>query len=115
MTKAYLIDPFAREVHAVELKSRPSTHEELHEIYALIECSALESVHPYDVDGDLIYIDEDGKINGKEQAYFMCRLWPHDALAGRALWIGSTSGGDNADPTSALEYVRDHIVWSTRI
>jgi hypothetical protein len=114
MTKAYLIDPFVCEVKPVELHSEPGTFDELHDIYALIDCEHIESVHPYNAGGDLMYIDEDGKINGKAQEYFMCRVWPHDALAGKALWIGSDTEGNNADPEMTIDYVRDHIVWAYR-
>jgi hypothetical protein len=112
MTIAYLIDPFARGVRRVELASEPSTFDELHEIYALLDCEVIESAHPYNAGRDLMYIDENGKINGHAQEFFVCRLWPHDAIAGKALWIGATPDGNNTDPEMTIDYVRDHIVWS---
>lgn len=115
MTIAYLIDPTERTVTPVKLDAPVDTSEELYEIYRLLQCDCIEAVRPVNADGDIIYIDEEGKINGKEdQQFFMCRLWPYDPLAGRGLWIG-TNGPSNADPKMSLEYVQDHIVWSVRI
>lgn len=114
-TRAYLIDPFKREVRAVALHARPGTHDELHEIYALLECDYIEAINPSNAGADVIYLDENGKIKsravGTAQQFFGCLLWPHDVLAGKALWIGSLPDGNNTDPECDIGYVRDHIIW----
>ncbi|MEX3929775.1 hypothetical protein AB4Y36_38190 [Paraburkholderia sp. BR10936] len=109
---AYLIDPFARTVTRVE-RSAQSAVAVLQEIYALLDCETIDAVRPVNASDDVIYIDDEGKMHDeREQAYFLCRLWPLDVLAGRALWVGSEPDGSECDPRSALEYVRDHIVWA---
>jgi hypothetical protein len=115
MRHAWLIDPFAQTVERVDLHAAVSSVDELHEIYTLLDCQTLESIAPLNADGDRMLIDEDGKINGRHQEYFFCRLWPHDPLAGRALWVGRNAEGDITSPKRALEYVRGHIAWSLRI
>lgn len=111
MTRAYLIDPFERAVRAVTLMSAPGSFDELHAMYALLDCEDLEAVRPYNAGNDALYMDERGKIKGKAQQYFLCRLWPNDVIAGKALWCGVTPDGNNTDPEVTIDYVRDHIVW----
>ncbi|WP_233854148.1 DUF3846 domain-containing protein [Paraburkholderia sp. HD33-4] len=113
---AWLVDPFARTVTHVTLHSAVSSPEELHEIYALLDCTTIEAVNPVNAGGDLLFVDEDGKYRKpSEQAFFLCRLWPHEPLTGRALWVGRNDEGDIASPVSALDYVRAHIVWASKV
>jgi len=114
-TAAYLIDPFACEVRHVELASEASTFDELHEIYALLDCGIIEAVAPLNAGTDMMYLDEEGKCKRPPLARgFLCRLWPHDVIVGKALWIGSTAEGDNCTPQMTIDYVREHVVWMRR-
>jgi hypothetical protein len=107
---AYLIDPFARTVTQVERIKTTSGEKRLHEVYALTDCQCITAVGPENSNGDVFYIDDEGQMR-EDQAWFFCRLFPHQALAGKALWVGTTSRGEDRDPSSTLEYVRAHIVW----
>jgi hypothetical protein len=62
---------------------------------------------------DLIYLDENGKLRPND--YFLCRLWPHETLAGRALWVGCDRKGGNKAPDMTLEYVRAHVSWGVMV
>jgi hypothetical protein len=108
---AYLIDPFARNVTRVERTAERGTRAELDELYTLLDCDTVEAIRPHNADSDMLYVDENGKMRDP-LAFFLCRLWPHEPLTGRALWVGTTPEGDDADPACTLEYVRAHIVWS---
>jgi hypothetical protein len=106
MTKsAYLIDPWTRTVERVE-RTAADPSGELHEIYSLMQCDCIEAVRPHNAGSDLLYVDEDGKLKDA-QAFFFCRLWPQEPLAGRALWVGTTPDGDDASPTMPLDMCED--------
>jgi hypothetical protein len=104
--RAYLIDPFAKKVTTVE------TDGTLETIYSLVDCHYVEAVRPEDARGDLLLIDEEGKLR-EGQAHFICHLWPHDSLAGKALWIGS-DGEEFAEPRLTMEQVTDNVSWLLR-
>jgi hypothetical protein len=114
MRTAYLIDPFAREVTRVTLETQAGSAAELEEIYRLLDCGIIEAVTPVNAQGDVIFVDEEGKVanSRRTQQYFLCRLWPYEPLAGKALWIGSTPNGEVVSARSELSYVAGHIVWS---
>lgn len=101
--KAIPIDPFERTVSEVQ------TDGSLESIYALMDCQYVEPVRPHDAHGDYLLLDENGKYR-KPQKYFLCALWPYDALAGKALWIGS-AGAEFGDAQMTRRQVAGHIVW----
>ena len=107
--KAYLIDPFAMTITEVERTAAPG-NDSLREIYKLIDCDTITAVRPENAKDDVMYVDDEGLFKS-EQAYFMCRLWPYQAIAGRALWVGTKANGNDASPKVTLEYVQAHIVW----
>ncbi|RZF26488.1 hypothetical protein EVC45_27565 [Paraburkholderia sp. UYCP14C] len=106
---AYLIDPWTRTVKAVE-RTAVDVSSVLQEIYCLMHCDYIQAVHLHDAGSDVMYLDEDGYWKDA-QAYFHCRLWSDQTVAGRALWVGKTADGDDASPSTPLDYVRSHIVW----
>ena len=112
MRHAYLIDPFKRAVTEVFITASIDSGQELAEIYALLHCSDIEQISPHKSRGDVLLVDELGKIRNIEQAYFRCRLYPHATLAGCALWVGVTRDGTYDNPICALDCVRDSIEWA---
>jgi hypothetical protein len=113
-TKVYLIDPFVCEVKPVELHGEPGSCDALHYIYALLDCERIESVHLDKAGCALIVVGVPGNVGGQAQAFFLCRLWPHNAIAGKALWIGVPPDGHDTDPQKAIDYVRNQIAWAYR-
>jgi hypothetical protein len=111
MRAAYLIDPFERSVRQVFITGAVDSGDELAEIYALLHTSDVEQVTPHKAGSDVMLLDERGKVRETEQAYFQCSLYPHATLAGRALWVGITRDGSVCEPSCALEFVRDHVIW----
>lgn len=105
--KAYLIDPFAKAVSEVETDGTMAS------AYALMDCTYVESVRPENEFGDLLLLDEEGKARN-DQRFFICHLWPHDALAGKALWIGS-DGEEFATPRTRRDVVLSNVSWLTAL
>ena len=107
---AFLIDPFTRTVTRVERKDTNSPRKRLLEIYSLIDCVTIDAVRPSEAHGDVFYVDDEGQLRN-EQAWFFCRLFPHQAFGGKVLWVGTTADGNDRDPRCSLDYVSAHIVW----
>ncbi|MGF6383276.1 hypothetical protein OKW33_006428 [Paraburkholderia atlantica] len=107
---AYLIDPWTRTVEAVE-RTAVDAPTVLREIRSFMHCDYIQAVRLHDAGPDVMYLDEDG-YQKDPQAFFHCRLWPNQTVAGRALWVGKTVDGDDASPTMPLDYVRGHIAWA---
>jgi hypothetical protein len=103
--RAYLIDPFIQKITEVE------TDASLDDILAKLHCSVIQGAYPIDSQGDMLYLDEEGKFK-PDQRYFACLTYPGDVLGGRALWIGQGSAGYNASARTPLETVRKWIGWT---
>jgi len=114
VTQAYLIDPFVCEVTPIELRGEPGSSDERHFICTLLGCEQIESVRPDKAGSDLIVIGGRDKVVGKTQEFFLCRLWPYNAIEGKALWISVLPDGNNANPQNAIDYVRNQIAWAYR-
>ena len=96
--RAILIDPFKCELSEVEvpdfIPGTDSGLSQLQAIYKLLDCEVVQqaTLENSNVNGALI-VDENGKLGIKpEQRYFEHTLFPHDYLAGKALWIGYKNG-----------------------
>lgn len=91
--RAILIDPFKTELTEVEIHGPSSEH--LKQMYKLMDCEVVQQAYLTDsrINGVLL-VDENGKLGIKpEQRYFEHTLFPHDYLAGKALWVGHTNYG----------------------
>jgi hypothetical protein len=108
---AYLIDPWTRTVEAVE-RTAVDAPSVLQEIHSLMHCDYIQALRLHDAGSDVMYLDEDG-YRKDARAYFHCRLWSDQTVAGRALWVGKTADGDDASPSTPLDHVRAHIVWGS--
>jgi hypothetical protein len=104
MMKAFLIDPFNREITEVE------TDGSLESIYALLQVQMIEVV--YMDNEDCIYVDEEGLLgNLLEQAWFAIPDFKEEPLAGRGLVLGTDNKGANVSPIVSLEEMRGRVVW----
>lgn len=102
--KSILIDPFTRTIKEADYNG------DFHQIYEFIQCDTFDAVTVNDK-GDAVFVDDEGLISGKEQAFFGWLGYPHP-LAGRGIVLGSTiSDGDSADTTVTLEEAIESIVW----
>jgi hypothetical protein len=107
----YLIDPYERKVTEVELAVMEDGDVDIHALYEYMNCQMIEAINPTNAKGDIIYLDEEGRL--KPNVGWFCRLWPHEVLMGKAIWIGR-NGERNASPKSTREYVASHIAWDNR-
>jgi hypothetical protein len=104
MGSAYLIDPLARTVTIVERGDSTS----LSPVYELLHCRAVER---YALGGgDLLYVDQHHPAGG---GAFVCSFYPDISFIGRALWVGSSARGEEADPDMALDVAAAMIVFTS--
>ncbi|MCG7401983.1 MULTISPECIES: hypothetical protein [Caballeronia] len=96
MNKAYLIDPLARTVTLIDRGDRDS----LAPAYRMLDCQYVEDYALADAGRDTLYVDE---YQHRERGALICHLFPHAAFVGRALLIGATADGEEADPETPLK------------
>jgi hypothetical protein len=102
---AYLIDPFTKTVTTVEYDG------DYQRIYDLIECDMFDVVR-INAQGDGIFVDDEGLINGKEQAFFRIDVdGYHHPLAGKGLVLGVDSEGESISPHITHEELCERIFW----
>lgn len=102
--KSILIDPFTRTIKEVDYNG------DFHQICEFIQCDTFDAVRVSDK-GDAIFVDDEGLISGKEQAFFGWLGYPQP-LAGRGILLGcNMNDGESTDTTFTLEQVREGVVW----
>jgi hypothetical protein len=104
--KAYLIDPFAREISEVEHNGN------FRQIYELIQSPSQSfSAVRMNGRGDMIYVDEEGLFVPFDRQEFFGLRGYGAPLAGRGLVLGSDPYGESVSPKASLDEVRGQIVW----
>lgn len=101
--KAILIDPFARTVTEVDYSG------DYHDIYQIIDCDTFTCVAAAG-SGETLFVDDEGLINGKQQAFFGWMGYPQP-LAGKALLLGTDLMGESMATNFTLDDANDHVVW----
>jgi len=104
--KAFLIDPFDRNITEIDFEGNYK------KIQELVECDVFTIARPsHDLD---VYVDDEGLINGKDQSFFLIDGYP-DLLAGKALVLGHTHDGDSAPAPVTLRQLQDSVTWALPI
>lgn len=104
--KAYLINPFKREVTEVEYEG------DYRAIYPLIQADCFDIAR---LDkGDGIYVDDNGLISGKHQEFFLFKDYP-TPLAGYGLLLGSNDDGESTIPHLTFEQVQSSVTFLTNL
>lgn len=104
--KAYLIDPFKKEVTSVEYNG------DFQQIYDLIDCSCFD-VARINSHGDGIYVDDEGLIGDiMKQAFFMFSGYPNP-LAGKGLVLGTDYQGESVEPHITLDELKSKVRFMT--
>lgn len=101
--RGFLIDPFERTISEVDYNG------DFHQIYKLIDCDTFTCVTVNDR-GDALFVDDEGLINEKPQAFFGWYGYPQP-LAGKALLLGNNVMGESAPTTFTLNKTNEHVVW----
>ena len=100
--KAYLIDPFAKEVSEVEHDG------DFKQIYKFIDAEAFDCAHLANT--DVIFVDDMG-LTKDEQAFFAFVGYTQ-ILAGKGLVLGTNEEGDTVEPKFSLDDVRSRVHWA---
>lgn len=102
--QAYLIDPFTQTVNPVEYDGNYKS------IYGFIDAHTFDCAR-FNEHGDGIYIDDEGLISGKQQAFFRVRGYP-EPLAGKGLVLGcNMANGESCAPSVSLEEMRENVLF----
>lgn len=104
LNSANLIDPLARTVTLVDRGDRNS----LAPVYALLDCKYVDGYQLGDTGPDVLYVDE---YQREGRGAFACSRIPAPLIVGRALWVGSTADGEEADPDTPLAIASRCIVF----
>jgi len=100
--QAFLIDPFACTVTAVEYDG------DYHSIYQLIGADLFDAV-TVDGCGTTLFIDDEGLFR-ECQRFFVHAGYPQP-LAGKALVLGTDLAGASVAPCATLEQVAAAVRW----
>lgn len=104
--KLILIDPSTKSVSEVEYDGAYKT------LAALLGCSLLDSVRLNGVDGDRLFVDDEGLLtNPNPFGYFRIAGYP-GMLAGKALAVGIDDEGDTVPPRMlTVENLRENVTF----
>jgi len=99
MNKAILVDPFVPSISTVEVGDYT-------DIQKHIGCDCFTVVRSQALKDNVLYLDDEGLINGTSRATrFVDEVYPH-ALAGRILVIGDDGMGGDKDCTLSASEVQ---------
>lgn len=100
---ALLIDPFTRTITEVEYSGN------YQQIYDLIDCQTYDCAR-INKHGDAIFVDDEGLISEKPQAFFLHKDYPQP-LAGKGLVLGCDDEGESVAPHTTLDEVTAAVQW----
>ena len=103
--KAFLIDPYEATIKEVQYKG------DYNEIYDLIDAEIFTCVS-FNEEEDNIFIDDEGMINGKDQAFFRVIDTPAGdtyPLIGKGLVLGTNEDGESVEPKITLEQLKKQV------
>ena len=92
----YVINPFDQTITKVPYKG------DYKEIYTWIQADMFDCCRFSYKNADGCFVDDEGLISGKEQAFFMIGEYP-SPLAGYGFVLGGDSEGESCSPKTALE------------
>lgn len=96
--KAFLIDPFEKEVREIEWTAN------WRDISKILDCQHFDAAHFGSDNGDVIYVDDEGLFREEGQQYFAFMGHPHP-LAGYGLLVGTDAEGETVAPKVSLDWV----------
>lgn len=103
---AYLIDPVARTITAVDYTGKYTN------IYDHIEADCFDLVR-INCEGDAIFVDDEGLLKD-DQSFFMYEGYP-SPLAGRGLVLGSDEEGESVSPKITLEELKANVSFGAPV
>lgn len=109
--RAILIDPVQHTINEVEHDAS-----DYHNINKAIRAELFTTINLLEP-GDAVFIDDEGRINGRGEGLGGFRLLgdPDESLsvplAGYGLVLGSDDKGDTAPAKTNLDWLRAHVEW----
>lgn len=104
--KAYLINPFAREVTEVEYSG------DFEQVYGFLGGVRAFTCVTINQEGDGVFIDDEGLFNGDNE-FFSVAGYP-EPLAGFGLVLGCDREGASCAPALTFEDLRDRVKFWDR-
>ena len=104
--RAYLINPFAREVLRVNYDG---DFNQIYEFLGGVRCFTCVTINQ---EGDSVYVDDEGLFNGDNE-FFSVAGYP-EPLAGFGLVLGCDREGESVAPSLTLETLRDRVKFWDR-
>lgn len=101
--QAILIDPFEQTIIQVEYTGQ------YQQIYDLIDAETFDCAR-INEQGDGIFIDDEGLIREKPQAFFWHKNYPQP-LAGKGLVLGVDDEGESVAPFTTLDEIKRDVKW----
>lgn len=109
--KAFLIDPFQKQISEIEYSGI------YQDIYSLLDID-LFTVVTITGDRDAIFVDDEGLLKDPEkQSFFYVShesgiLHGHVMLAGKGLVLGCNNDGESVEPKITIELLKERIHWA---
>jgi hypothetical protein len=100
--KAYLIDPFNRQVSEVDYNG------DFREISKFIQCDYFTAA-TFNKNGDSFFVDDEGLFK-EDKMFFEHHGYPQP-LAGYGLVLGTDPDGESTAPKISLEDLASDIMW----
>lgn len=105
---AQLIDPYTQAVRPIDLSNK--TSEAVAQMQDAIQCDCFTTAG-YLPNGDCIYVDDEGRINGTTHGFRIPSFNHGDYLMGRGLVVGSGPAGKSATAKTTAEQLYELLWW----
>jgi hypothetical protein len=103
--RGYLVDPYKAEVQPIEIPI-----DDFKEIQRQLGCSCF-TTGGYLANGDVIFVDDEGLLNGPTHFFRIKNVNGGQPLAGRGVVLGSDGEGGSADVKTSLEEITSLVRW----
>lgn len=100
-----LIDPYTQTVNPIDI-----VREDIHAIQDAIGCDCF-CVGGYLANGDVVYVDDEGLINGTTHGFRIASINGGQPLMGRGLVVGTAEEGASASAESTAEGIYNVVHW----
>ena len=104
--KAILINPKLQTINEINYSG------DYKDIYKLTECSTFTCVYPFNLNEDVIYLDDEGLLKQSNYCFtFRCDNGHNPPLMGNALIIGADKEGESISYKTPITEIKNRIVF----
>ena len=102
--KAILINPKLQTINEINYSG------DYKDIYKLTECSTFTCVYPFNLNEDVIYLDDEGLLKQSNYCFtFRCDNGHNPILCGNALILGTDEEGESQDVESSIDEIKRRV------